>query len=135
MARIGDEHRTVVSTTLAPSPHEASSQCINVNGILFLSSQLGKTPEGKLPPEFGHQMINAIYNCKAILESGNSDLNNVVKVTIYLTDGFFTPQMEEIYSQYFAMKDPPVMDIIGVSSLPSGALVSISVVAAEKMTY
>ena len=132
---MAEELRAVVNTNLAPPPECATSQCIAAGGMLFLSAQTGKIPDGSIPGDFLMQMKNAMYNCRAILEAAGSDFTKAIRVSIAITDGFYMEQMEEIYKFFFPTQDPPARDVVVVSSLPKGALVQVTVTAIPRMSF
>lgn len=127
-----DGFRKIIKTELAPAAEAASSQAIIANGIVYLSAQLGKTPDGTLPADFDMQMKNALYNVRAILEASGSDLNNVLRVSLHLSDAYYYQRMEELYQFFFPTQDPPTREVIIVSSLPYGALIQVTIIASEK---
>jgi 2-iminobutanoate/2-iminopropanoate deaminase len=130
-----NDPRRIVQTDLAPTPDTATSQCMVVNGVIYVSAQIGKSPSGFLPADFDMQMKNTMYNIRAILESSGSDLNHVIKVSVQISDRFYYDQMEELYKVFFPTQDPPVREVMVVSSLPHGALVQVSITAIEKNSF
>lgn len=130
-----DENRLIINTDLAPAPASATSQCIVAGGLVFLSAQTGKMPDGSLPPTFSTQMKNAMYNSRAILEAANSDLTKVVRITIAISDAYHMHEMEELYKYFFPTQDPPTQEVMVVSSLPQGALVQVTLTAISKMSF
>ncbi len=132
---MNDRQRKVIQTDLAPPAESASSQAVVSNGVIYMSAQLGKTPQGTLPPDFDMQMKNALYNARAILEAAGSDLNNVLRISIHLSDAYFYQRMEELYGFFFPTQDPPSREVMIVSSLPHGAFVQVTITATEKMSF
>lgn len=66
-------------------------------------------------------------NIDAILQSANSSIKKVIKVTIYNTDMAQMPEINENYPKYF--NQLPAREAIGVVALPLGATIEIVVVA------
>jgi len=66
-----------------------------------------------------------------VLKGSNSDLEKVVKTTIYLSDITNYPKMNEIYGEYFS-EYKPARAAFAVAALPKGALIEIEVVAEVK---
>ncbi len=130
-----DDARRLIKTDLAPSPDVASSQCVVAHGILYLSAQIGKSPNGTIPSDFDMQMKNTMYNARAVLEAAGSDLNNVLKISLHLSDRYYYDRMEELYAFFFPTNDPPAREVLVVSSLPHGALIQVSIIAMEKMRF
>lgn len=132
---MNDDSRKLIRTDLAPAADEATSQAVVARGLVYLSAQIGKSPGGTLPAEFDMQMKNTMYNARAILESAGSDLNNVLRISIHLSDRYYYDRMEELYQFFFPTTDPPTREVLVVSSLPKGALVQVSITAMEKMNF
>jgi len=65
------------------------SQGVLVTGgerLLFVSGQVPETPEGEVPEDFESQARLAWDNVRTVLEAGGMGLENLVKVTIFLSD-------------------------------------------------
>ncbi len=114
----------------APGAVGPYSVAVSADNLLFISGQLPidvQTGEiaGKTAAE---QAKFALDNIQTILQGLNSDLENVIKVNIYLTDMDSFAQVNEVYSQYF--KDRyPARSCVEVSKLPKDALVEIEAIA------
>ena len=98
---------------------------------MFLSGQISINPETNefIDGDIEIQTEQALKNIKAILEAGNSSLENVVKVTIYLQDIKDFASVNKIYSKYFE-KSLPARACIEVSNLPKDAKLEIEAIAA-----
>ena len=127
--------RKIIKTDLAPAPEAASSQAVVSGGIIYMSAQVGKSPNGTLPSDFDMQMKNTMYNARAILESAGSDMNNVLRISIHLSDAFYWKRAEELYQFFFPTQDPPAREMFAVSSLPLGALVQVTITASVKISF
>ena len=69
-------------------------------------------------------------NISAILAAANATLDDVVKVTIYVTDMAFMPELNKAYPTYF--KEPyPAREAVCVKELPLGTDIEISVIASK----
>ena len=83
-----------------------------VSGIGPHDSKTGKQVEGGI-----RQQTKAVMDLmKARLEEAGSDLDNVLKCTVFLTDMNLYADMNEVYSTYFAV--PPARTCVAVSKLP-----------------
>lgn len=97
--------------------------------LIFVSGQIGVDPKtGKLEEGIKLQTERAFDNLKNVLEAGNSELNNVLKTTVYLSDMNDYKVMNDIYATYFE-KPFPARATIQVAKLPIGALVEIECIA------
>ena len=70
----------------------------------------------------GLQTELALQNVARVLEAGDATLNDVVKLTVYLTDMTDLPAVQAVRARYFP-EDPPVSSTIGISSLVNPELV------------
>ena len=123
----------LISTNNAPAAIGPYSQAIEHGGLIFVSGQLPIDPSTGAFPEGGveAQTRRSLANLKAILEQAGSDLNKVLKTTVFLADMNDFAAMNSVYSEFF--KDPyPARCAFAVKTLPKGALVEIECVAATE---
>lgn len=105
------------------------SQAVIDGNLIFTSGQICLTPDGKLlEGTIEEQTQQVMGNLKVILEAAGVTFADVVKATIYLTDLSFYGKVNEVYGRYFS--DPyPARETVGVSALPLGAKIEISLIA------
>jgi len=122
--------REVIQTDKAPKAIGPYAQAIKADGFLFTSGQIAIDPAtGRLiDGDISAQTRRVLENLKAVLESGGSSLNQVVKATVYLTDLSAFSKMNEVYAEYLGHVKP-ARSTVGVASLPLGASVEIDLVA------
>ncbi|AZY49262.1 Rid family detoxifying hydrolase [Bordetella avium] len=116
--------KQIIHTDAAPAAVGPYSQAVAVTGskTVYLSGQIGLEPgTGDLVSEnFDGQVRQAFANMEAVIKEAGGSLNNIVKLTLFLTDlGKFAAAnaiMAEIIPQPF-----PARSTIGVASLPKGA--------------
>ncbi len=120
----------IIKTDKAPRAIGPYCQGVIANGFIFTAGQIGLKPDTGEMVEGGvrEQTQQVLENLKAVLEAGKSNLNNVVKTTVYLTKSEDFPLMNEVYAQYF-VDEPPARTTIFVNGLPKGALVEIEAIA------
>jgi len=119
----------LIHTENAPAAVGPYSQATEANGMLFVSGQLGITPEnGKLADGFKAQTRQALENMKAILKAAGSSLEQVLAVDVFVTDMKRFADLNEIYSEYFA-NHKPARAAIEVGGLPLGGLVELKCIA------
>ena len=117
-----------VSTAAAPAALGPYSQAIRVNGFLFASGQLGLDPAtGQLADGVVAQTAQALTNLKAVLEAGNSSMDQVVKTTCFLADLTDFDAFNAEYAKFFEMN--PARECVQVAALPKGARVEVSCIA------
>lgn len=94
---------------------------------LIISGQVGLGPEG-LVDGFSGQLRQSLENLRALLEGAGATLGEVVKTTVFLVDMADYPEMNEIYSEFFARHTGdhrPARSAVAVAALPIGAVVEI----------
>jgi 2-iminobutanoate/2-iminopropanoate deaminase len=73
------------------------------------------------------QTAQCITNISHILTAGDSSLERVVKVTVFLTDMANFTEMNAVYEKYFTGK--PARSCVAVKELPKGLPVEIECIA------
>ncbi len=122
--------RSVVSTTSAPGAIGPYSQGIIAGGFVFTSGQIALDPAtGTMVGEdVATQARQGIENLRAVLQGAGSDLDRVVKTTVFLIDMADFAAMNEVYATYF-IANPPARSTVAVAALPRGARFEIECVA------
>lgn len=120
-----------ITTENAPKVEHLLSQAIISNGLVFVSGQVHNTPDGKIIDGTIENKIEQIMkNIRSILETAKLTLDNIVKLTIYVTDMSQMPEINRVYPNYF--KDIlPAREAVCVKELPLGATIEISTIAAK----
>ena len=105
----------------APSAIGTYSQAIRSGNFVFLSGQIPLDPATMevVDGDFEARARRVFDNLQAVAEAAGGSLDNIVKLTIYLTDlgNFATVNavMESYFSEPF-----PARAALGVASLPKG---------------
>lgn len=121
-----------VSTDNAPRAEHILSQAVVSNGTIYVSGQIHQKPDGTVIEGSVQKKVDQIMqNIAAILQAAHADLDDIVKVVIYVTDMAQMSELNEVYPTYFT-KPLPVREAIGVQALPLGATIEMSVVAAKE---
>jgi len=125
--------KSAVSTENAPAAIGPYSQAIEIGEMIYTSGQVGLDPRTGQIVDGGirEQTVRVLENLKAILAAVRSDLQKVVKTTVYLKNMSDFAVMNEIYATYLA-KDgwvAPARSTVEVARLPKDALVEIEVIA------
>lgn len=120
----------IVSKTLAP-PVGPFSQGIRVNGLLYLSGQVGQDPAtGKLVSGGIRAETEQVFrNLGAVLEAAGKTFTDVVRAGVFLSNIGDFSAMNAVYEKQF-MQPYPARTTIAVAALPLGALVEIDLVVA-----
>lgn len=105
------------------------SPFIKTDNLVFCSGQVGVDPKtSNLLEGIENQTHQAMRNISAVLEEAGTNLENVVKTTIFLKNINDFAKVNEIYGSFFT-KQKPARSTIEVSNLPKGALIEIEVTA------
>ncbi len=125
--------KSPVSTKNAPEAIGPYSQAVVSLQMIYTSGQIPLDPATGQLVEGGirEQTKRVLQNLEAVLAAANSDLQHVVKTTVYLKSMGDFAAMNEIYAAYFAEEgwDPPARSTVEVARLPKDALVEIEVIA------
>ncbi|MGH8195900.1 MAG: RidA family protein [Woeseiaceae bacterium] len=93
------------------------SQGIRMGDVLYISGQAGYGDDGKIVEGgFLSQGEHAFSNLRRALEAGGSNLENVAKVTIFLTDMGHFKEVVELRRKYFS-EPYPADTIVEVNAL------------------
>ena len=124
--------KKIISANDAPQAIGPYSQATQANGFLFISGQLGVTPQGEFAgTDVSSQANRSLQNLEAILTEACLGFESVVKTTIFLADMADFAAVNKIYADYF--KQPyPARSTVAVKTLPKGGLVEIEAIAAMK---
>ncbi len=84
------------------------SQAIRAGNLLFVSGQAAIDQAGQVvgAGDFDAQAVQVFNNLRAVLQAGGSDLDRVVKVTIYVTHMGVFPKILELRKRYFSAPYP-----------------------------
>ena len=123
--------KKVIASKDAPGAIGPYSQANVHNGVIYVSGQLPLVPEtGKLcTGDIGEQTTRVLKNIKAIVEEAGSNMGNILKCTVLLTDLGNFAKMNEAYGKFFP-ENPPARIAYQVSALPLGAEVEIDAICA-----
>lgn len=122
--------KQIIATDDAPAAVGPYSQGTQLGDFIFTAGQLGIVPEtGDFAgSDIESQTRQALRNLQAVLETGGSCLEHVVKVTVFLRDMEEFGQMNEVYAQFFS-DTPPARSAVQVGALPLGGRVEIEAIA------
>tara|TARA_R110000737_G_scaffold1063_2_gene3052 strand:+ start:2479 stop:2868 length:390 start_codon:yes stop_codon:yes gene_type:complete len=118
--------KTIISTDLAPSAIGTYSQAVKVNNTVYLSGQIPLVPETMeiISEDFTEQTQQVFKNIVAVCEAAGGNINDMVKVNIFLQDLANFATVNEIMSQYF-QKPYPARAAVQVARLPKDVAIEI----------
>jgi 2-iminobutanoate/2-iminopropanoate deaminase len=107
------------------------TQASRYGDLLFISGQIALDPrtgafESDASIEVQTQRV--LDNVRAILETNQLTMANIVSVTVYLSSLGNMVAMDRAYQAYFR-QSLPARSVVEVAKLPRGALVEISAIA------
>lgn len=123
--------RKIISTDQAPAAIGTYSQAVQHNDTLYISGQIPLDPESMtlVSDDIEPQIAQVFKNLKAVCAAAGTDLNQVLKFNVYLTNLEHFPLVNEAMSQ--VLTEPfPARAAIEVSALPKGAQVEVDAIVA-----
>ena len=118
-----------ITTDQAPQAIGAYSQAVISNNMLYVSGQIPLEPSGMeiIDQSFDAAAGQVLNNLEAICKAANCSLDNIVKLTIYLTDLNNFNTLNAIMEKRFT-KPFPARATIEVSALPKGVTVEMDAI-------
>lgn len=113
--------KQAIHTDNAPAAIGTYSQAIEARGLVFLSGQIPLDPATMevVHGDFEARARSVFENLAAVAAAAGGSLDDVVKVTVFLTDldnfAMVNSVMEDYFQQPF-----PARAAVGVASLPKG---------------
>ncbi len=121
-------HRPI-STDQAPAAIGTYSQAVKADGTVYLSGQIPLVPSTMemVEGDTRRQIEQVFDNLRAVARAANGDLDDIVKLTVYLVDladfGLVNEVMESRFSSPF-----PARAAVQVAALPRGARVEVDAI-------
>lgn len=114
-------NKQAISSGSAPAAIGTYSQAIRVNNLVFLSGQIPLDPEtmSVVDGDFEARARRVFDNLAAVAQAAGGSLQNVVKLTVFLTDLDNFAAVNSVMEDYFA-EPYPARAAVGVASLPKG---------------
>jgi 2-iminobutanoate/2-iminopropanoate deaminase len=119
-----------ISTQNAPKPAGHYSQAIVHNNIVYVSGQLPidpKTGEKRLG-SIEEQTEQALNNLSEILKAAGSNINQVIKTTVYVSDIELWGRVNAVYSRFFG-EHRPARAVVPTRNLHFGFQIEIEAIA------
>lgn len=101
------------------------SEAVRVGDILYLSGQLGRGPDGKLPDGIEAQTKQTLDNIGATLKLAGLGYSDVFHCTAMLSDMELWPAFNSVYVTYFPEGKRPARSAFGANGLALGALIEL----------
>ena len=99
-------------------PNRGFIPAIRAGNIVFISGQVGKDSAGSVVgPDISSQSRQTFDNIKGILQLWEADLENIVKLTVFLTQTEDMDSFRKIRAEYFNAPALPTSTLVVVSAL------------------
>jgi 2-iminobutanoate/2-iminopropanoate deaminase len=123
--------KKIIFTEKAPAPIGPYNQAVLVGNMLYTSGQIAINP---LTNELVLENIETetkqvMENLKAVLEATEMTFENVIKVSIFISDMNNFSKINAIYGAYFNEATAPARETVQVAGLPKNVNVEISAIA------
>lgn len=124
--------KEVIQTTQAPEAIGTYSQAVRVGNTVYLSGQVPLNPNTMTlcSDAIDAQITQVFDNLAAVCQAAGGTLNDVVKLSVYLTDLTHAPRVNEAMKRYF-VEPYPARTALGVTALPRGAGVEIDAIMVD----
>ena len=121
--------KNIINTNKAPQAIGTYSQAVRHQGLVFISGQIPLDPESMeiVPGGIEAQITRVFDNLSAVCTAAGGSLDDIVKLTIFLTDMGDFPQVNTIMGQYFS-EPYPARAAVEVSALPKGVSVEMDAI-------
>jgi len=121
--------KKVIHTNKAPEAIGTYSQAVEHQGLVFISGQIPLDPDSMEVVSGGieSQIQRVFENLSAVCAAAGSSLDDIVKLTIFLTDLGAFPEVNTIMGQYFTAPYP-ARAAVEVSALPKGVNVEMDAI-------
>jgi reactive intermediate/imine deaminase len=117
-----------IQTGDAPEAIGTYSQAVAAGNTIYLSGQIGLDPQTmEMSEGFDAQAHRVFANLRAVAAASGGTLDDIVKLTVFLSDLTNFVKLNEIMAQYFT-SPYPARSAVGASQLPRGALVEIEAI-------
>ncbi len=121
--------RNIISSNKAPKAIGPYSQGVVSSGLIFLSGQIPLDESGELCNGTIEEQVELIFqNIGHLLKTQNCDLQNIVKLTVFLKD---ISDFDAVNSKMIELfeKPYPARSLVQAAALPKNVAVEIEVIA------
>ncbi len=120
--------KDIISTDKAPAAVGTYSQAVRTGDLVFLSGQIPLDPETMtLKTGFAEQTHQVFKNLKAVVEAAGGNMNQLVKLNIFVIDLDNFATLNDIMAMYFD-QPYPARAAVQVAGLPKGAEVEMEAI-------
>ena len=121
-----------INTNKAPEALGPYSHATVINDLVFTSGQIPLTLDGTIvSDDVQEQTKQVLENLTVVLKEAGSDIDSVVKATIFISDMNNFQKINEIYGNYFG-ETQPARSCVEVARLPKDVKVKIELIGKVK---
>jgi 2-iminobutanoate/2-iminopropanoate deaminase len=123
--------KKIIFTDKAPAPIGPYNQAVLVGNMLYTSGQIAINPltNELVLDNIETETKQVMENLKAVLEATEMTFENVIKVSIFISDMNNFSKINAIYGAYFNEATAPARETVQVAGLPKNVNVEISAIA------
>jgi reactive intermediate/imine deaminase len=123
--------KKIITTEKAPQAIGTYSQAVKHQGLVFLSGQIPLDPQSMEVVAGGIEVqIKQVFdNLSAVCTAAGGTLDDILKLTVFLTDMSDFPQVNSIMGEYFNAPYP-ARAAVQVAALPKGVNVEMDAILA-----
>ncbi len=120
----------IISTQNMPKANGHYSQCIEHNGMLYLSGQLPFHPHTReKSDDIEGQTLQVLQNVELILTEAGSTKEKILQMRIYIPDVQLWEAVNKVYAQFFDTHKP-TRCVVPTRELHYGCLIEVEATAA-----
>tara|TARA_B100001142_G_scaffold59062_1_gene57935 strand:- start:4237 stop:4707 length:471 start_codon:yes stop_codon:yes gene_type:complete len=126
---INEMSKEIISTENAPQAIGPYSQAVKAGGLMFISGQIPLNPEtgDLISGSIEDEANQVLQNIKSICEAAGHGMEDIVKITIFLTDLGNFATVNEVMKKHFS-EPYPARATVEISGLPLGVNVEIEAI-------
>ena len=125
--------KEIIHTDAAPQALGPYNQATRAMGLVFTAGQIAIDPatgdviEGNIEEETDQ----VLKNLTEVLKASDCSLEDVVSVTVYVTDMHAYGRINAVYAKYFPDHTAPARALVEVRNLPKFVRIEISAIAIQ----
>ena len=100
-----------------------------VGNTVYLAGAIGHNPDGSLTPDIRVQTQRSIEQLQAVLKEAGGSLQDIVKLTVFITDMRYREGYGEIRAKFFPGDAPASTLVQCVALAAPGAMIEIEGIA------
>lgn len=120
--------KQIITTENAPAAVGTYSQAVRTGDLVFISGQIPLDPATMTIKEgFAEQTHQVFKNLKAVVEEAGGNMNQLIKVNIFVMDLANFATLNDIMAEYFE-QPYPARAAVQVAGIPKGAEVEMEAI-------